>query len=235
MGIKLLRDYTGAELEELSEQQVQRLVDLECAEAGLPFAPDPPPPYAPLKQEHDVRLYQVGKTDILVDRREKAEEIAAFLRQHELWTNEVDWRFGYVSVGKRSEDALEVAAVDSYSLAKLQARKDALAKDAEAKKAHEEATQAYSKACEARQNVSDAVWKVAYAAWRFRGRREELEAQLKRCVELAEGNEAIGLRFFEKANSYYRDYFTVAVDGDTLRIDRKHFANPDRESEVEAA
>lgn len=233
--VRLLNDYTGAELEELDEQQVQRLIDLECADAGLPFAPEAPSPYVPLKQERDVRLYQVGKTDVLVSKREDAEAISRFLAKHELWTNAGDWRYSYNTVAKRATDDLEVSVVDTYSPARMQERKDALAHDAELKAAHEKATTEYEKACDARNNVSANVWKIMHQAWAFKSERESLLRQLDRCIELADGNNAIGLRFFEKAHTGYKKFFSAAIKGDRLVISHERFTNPDNNiSEIRA-
>lgn len=115
--IKLLADYSGAELEELTEDQAQRLVDLECADAGHPFAPE--------------------------------------------------------------------------------------------------------------RTISDKVWPIIYDAWTFKRDRERLIKDLDRCVDLAEGNPSIGLKFFTKANPSFTRYFDAVINADgQLVIVNASFENP---------
>lgn len=222
--VRLLSDYRGSELEELTDEQVQRLVDLECVDAGLPFAPDPPAEYVPLKPEYDVKLYQVGKTGVMVLDRTQAEQIAEYLRPFNLWSHDIDWRMGYNPVAKRSEDELEVMVVNAHSPKQAQSRKDVMARDAELKTAHEKANTEYTNACTARQKISDQVWHVAIEARDFKYRRAGLLGQLNRCVELADGNATVGLRFFAKAHNY-SEYFRVSVVNDSLKITHAHYAN----------
>jgi len=228
MPIKLLRDYTGVELEQLQEAEVSRIIDLECAEAGVPFALEHPGEYKPLPKDTDVVLYQIGHTGLLVQDRKEAEQLAEYLRQFELWTNECNWQFGYEPVAQHSMDKLEIVRVDGYSLSKMKDKKDAIARDKELKERHDKAVEAYSQVLQSRGRVSESVWKIVHAAWDFKEQRESLIRELNRYVELAEGDGAIGLRFFQKARQHSK-YFRALIINGSLVLENHIFQNPENE------
>jgi hypothetical protein len=231
MAIKLLGDYKGWELEALSDEAVQRIVDLECAEAGAPLTPTRVAPLEPFKHQYDVKLYKVG--GLYVQSMAEAESLRAALRSISLWDLTSSWKHGYQNYAKPSVDELEISPVDTYSLGALDIKKDALARHEEAKKAHEKDTEDYDRAVNARGAVSESVWRVVQNAWSFKNQRERLRTELDRYIALADGDGAIGLRFFEKAYGDYRIYLRARVTDGTLTISNRHYLNPDNNSDIE--
>ena len=128
--IRLLADYSGAELEQLTDEQVDKLINYECAEAGVPFAPEPPTPFVPAKPEHDVTLFQIGTLPIYTKDRATAEEVADFLAKHEFWKNEHNWKYDHDNYYAQPVDRqFNIAKVETFSESKIAARKDQLAAD----------------------------------------------------------------------------------------------------------
>lgn len=222
--MKLLDDYTGAELETLSDEQVEKLVNLECADAGVPFAPDPPDTYVPPPQEYDVTLYSVGKTGIMSLSRETAESISEFLKKLTLWKVEANWRHGYNQAATPMDDDMDVAKVQAYSESALGKRSEALKRAKEDKDQAEKVQKEYADVIDRRGKIADSVWSVIHSARRFSYQRDECIRQLDHCVELADGDATIGMRFFEKSYGGYRTYFTAEAGKDGLVLVRNRFS-----------
>jgi hypothetical protein len=228
--VKLQREYTGAELEALATEQVEKLINLECADAGIAFDPEPPTPFEPLKLVNDTTLYGVSGTNILVASRVEAEQISDNLRKYKLWKHEVNWTFGYELVAEPSDCGLEVQKVEARSIGQMKQYKDQIILNNAAKKRFEEESNKYAEIVQQRGKVAESVWRVIQEAWEFKAQRESLIRKLQGCIGLAEGDIKIGLRFFEKANADYSTYFTAEIDGEgcLVRTD-KYFQNPENE------
>ena len=227
--IRLLADYTGAELETMTDEQVEKLVNYECAESGVPFAPEPPTPFTPAKPDYDVVLYQIGSLPLHVKDRATAEAVADCLSQWEFWKNDHDWRYGYEHrFAQPFGGAWDVTKVATFSESKIAARKDQLAADKSLKETSEAEKKAYGDVMDKRTRINESVWNVVRAAQRFDYERMRLMSQLDKCVELADKNAEIGLRFFKKANSGYGKYFDASISADgLLLVVHKHYINPE--------
>lgn len=236
--IRLLAVYTGTELETLTDEQVEKLINYECAEAGVPFAPEAPTPFVAAKPDNDVTLFQIGTLPIHTKDRATAEEVADFLAKHEFWTNGYDWKYGYENNFAQPVDRqFNIAKVETFSESKIAARKDQLAADKGLKERAQAEGKAYGEAMGRRSRISESVWGQVHNARQFDYERKRLIGQLDKCVELADGNAEIGLRFFTKANGGYEKYFTASVNSEgLLLIVHKHYINPENvESETAVA
>lgn len=236
--MKLLKDYTGRELEDLADDEVQRLVDLECADAGVAFLPDHPGAFAAAAPKTDAVMYKVGNTGLFTSTREAAESIIDLLRGFAFVTLGARWNRDYSrsipTLGFLELDT-EVGRMEVYSEKRAAELKDDVARENERKIDHKNALEEFDKVSNSRQNVSDAVWKMIGEARAFKAKRESLVADLARYISLADGSNEIGLRFFQKAHPAYEEFLNFKINcrpsnsanaaGSDLRL--KWFSNPE--------
>lgn len=221
--MKLTKDYTGQELENLTDDQVTRLIDWECAEEGVPFAPDDPPTYTPVAAEKDIRAWKVGNTGILCKTQADAQTIADFLGKFDRWNQTYDYLLGYNDVMKPCSEELIVSVEDGYSLAKMRERVEVIKRDKKDKEYYEAAKKKWDSVVGSRGRIADWTWERIWKAREFRQEREHLHQQLERCIELADGNREIGLRFFKKSNDGWTAFLTIEGN----EVSDKHYDNPD--------
>lgn len=212
--MKLLNDYTGQEIENLTDEQVSKLIDLECAEEGVPFLPPQPvKPEVPLP-EPDLKLFGVPGTDLYFEFEADAVSVRADLRSRKPVTVEREYMFGW-NVGSVSWPRPITKLTDDIEVVRVHRRetldkfKDQAARIKEQTENYDADEKAFSKIAESRQRIADYVWKTVNKALSWKQKRNQLAEAFERYFNMAECDLAVALRFFEKSNPEYVEYLRI--------------------------
>ncbi len=197
-----IKDFTGEEVENLTDEKVQKLINFECADAGAPMLPERPdlptkPDYKP-----DMQLYQVGGYyGWYVRTAEEAASILKVLGGVELW--DTDYTNSYDNKRAKRKESFDSAGKIEASNVFSPELWDKIKSEMEAynvsKKNYDRQLESYNQAYKERNNISDYVWEIISDARAFKRKREELEQFKRNYLELADGNEELGSKFFTKA------------------------------------
>lgn len=198
-----IKDYTGQEVENLTDEQVQKIINLECADAGAPMLPERPERPEKLTHKPDMQLYQVGGYyGWHVKTPEDAAKILSVLGDVDVWDTEYAGSNYNNKRAKKKEgceltgkvEAINVFSPELWDEVKLEIE----AYDAK-KKSYDKLLEEYNKADKERNNISEWVWGIVSDARDFKRKREELETFKQSYIDLAEGDLELGDKFFLKA------------------------------------
>lgn len=214
--MKRFDDLTDPELLALIDEQVQYHIDRECAEEGVPLLPpspgaEPTRPVAP----KDVTVFVVG--GMLFADREHAEKVAALANQGaRLVTEYADYRSGfYDHIAAPATADVDVATQQHYSRGTYDRVREALSAYASAKKKWDAGQKERTDATTGRARIAEHVHEKIDAAREVVYLREQAKAEFARYVQLADGDEVMARRFFEKAKPHsvkYLDPATTSAD-----------------------
>lgn len=212
--IMFLKEYTGAEVENLTDEQVQKIINFECADAGAPMLPVRPE--EPIRPNHkpDMQLYQVGGYyGWYVKTAEQAANILEILGSIELWDTEYAGNSYDNKRAKRKDFdvAGKVEASNVFSPELWDRIKSEMEIYNQNKKNYDKNLADYNAAYKERNNISEWVWEIISDARQFKRKREELLQFKQSYLELADNNIELGDKFFLKAypaaNSYLNKFF----------------------------
>jgi hypothetical protein len=196
--MKTVNDLTESELVALSDEELERYIDIECAERGVPMLPpEPIPPSEPFIP-YDVIAYTVAHFDF--QNREDAEAVAAIINgkpraRYESTYPHYEQRF----VGWSVQERAHVEEKPILSTAQQMATKAEREKHAADKKAYDEQYTEYRKILGDRSDVGDEVRERRWTALRSHRDRDENRARFAHYMTMADGNRSIAYRFFEKS------------------------------------
>lgn len=209
-----LKNYTGQEIENITDEQVKKIIEFECADAGCPMLPNMP--VMPVKPEYkpDMQLYQVGGYyGWCVASLEDATKLLDVLANIEVWEADYVGSNYNNKIGKRKDTNSELKAenVKVFSPKLWSEVKSEIESYNQLKKNYDLSLENYNQAVKDRESISTWVWEVVSGARSFKCKREQLEQFKVNYLELAEGNEELGNKFFLKAypdaekwiNNYY--------------------------------
>jgi hypothetical protein len=200
-------DLTDKEVLALTDEQVAKYVDYECALKGAPMLPTP----AGIKP-----VANTPAPDIT------AFKIAGFYTldaaQAERILDAINSGIVYESKYQGSDYSccyLSPITVDSYYFPKIETAqfhsaeqwdriKDDRASIASKLKEWEELDNAYSDALNKRADISDDIWEYVGAVRAKAREMDTLRNDFKRYLELAEGNKRIAFNFLKKVKDVYR-------------------------------
>lgn len=211
---KAFDQLTEAELVALSENDIQRYIDLACAEDGvalLPELPEKPPTKA---VPDDLTVYEVA--GMLFFDAGEANEVAAAINLAR--TRVLAKYISGPSYRRTVEPAVDPVNVTSLQILRpetaAQMRALIEAHEAEVKRYNELKT-AHDKITRARESHANAIRSKVEDAWSLHRRREQRGRDYARYLELAEGNQAVAMRFLDKAYSDARELL-AELPWDTL-------------------
>ena len=199
--MKRIYELDETELLALSDEDVKKYVDYECALEGVPMLP-PSPGIKPSKDAPapDAQVYSIA--GFLTLDAEHAARILAALESGKLFTES----YANNDYGTKF---LESIAGDSYHSPKIESRrihspeqwdriKDVQSEFVTKLKAWEKVNSDYDKALSERKKISDNVWDKINEARDHSYERDSLRREFVRYLELAEGNHQIALNFLKK-------------------------------------
>ena len=194
-GLRRIEDLDEAELVALTDEDVERFVEIEAASEGIVPVPAPgPAPVAP-KIDASVVAYKVG--DLTFMDQEEAGQVASMSSTRKT-------AYDYTGAGYNYEwleptDNVGVRTVRFYSEVDVRMMKRDLRLYEERKEAHAAEVKEYEKYTKSLEDVRAAVLapvqEARMAAERLRRAREVYAGHLA----LAEGSRAIAANFFRKA------------------------------------
>lgn len=225
--MKLLQDYTGQELEALTGDELQRLIDIECANRGVPLIGPPPEEPQIAVPEPDLTYYVIAGTQLAFRTREKADNALELLAMGGGCTLDADYSHGYRAVFERLEPITATTDVETkrtYSPEAAAAAAHSRTRADELKVAYRQQKEEWSKANDRVMAVANDVREVVEAAWSHASEREYKLRAYYRYVEIADGNRAVALKFMRQADYGFDHYFHYDEATDTLAP--IHFRNP---------
>jgi len=193
-------DMTEEEILALTDEQINKLIDYECALEGAPMLPPDPGP-KPTKDipKPDAQAYAVA--GFYVTDAEHAGRILAALNSGTLYATE----YGRSS----SIRYLSPITNDSYQTPKMELKafhsaelwdsiKDDQSAFGELEKEWERRKKEYNKAVEERSKLTESVWEHVGDLRSHAWQREQIRDEFKRYLDLAENNNKIALAFLKK-------------------------------------
>ena len=213
--MKFLKDYTGKELEDIAFEQVDNIINLECAEQGIPLLPPFPkeskkPDYKPDMVLHRVGGYGGWHTATA----EEATTLLNALLSVNLWKTDYNNLSNDKKAKKCSDNddyrSIVTEKVFSPELwGKISGELKAYSKAEEVSKSKLER---YNNVEKDRKTIYDSVWKHVNNAKEFKDNRLMYEKHLADYVKLSDGDEKYGRKFFDKAypsaGEYFGSYYT---------------------------
>jgi hypothetical protein len=192
-------DLTDAEVLALNEAELERLIQLECAEAGVPLhfedVPAPPPP---LRAAKDVEAFTVS--GLTFKRREDAERVAAVLNESDRY--DISHPSGHwserIATPARCRQ-VQVEAEIYWSPQAWERHQDAVSEHKFLVEEHDAAVERVRKARLQRDTVLKPIRERIGKLRVAERRREQLRAELVRYTDLANGDPADAERFLEAA------------------------------------
>lgn len=215
--MKFLQDYTGEELELITDDAVAKLVSLECAEQGRPLLP--PYPEKPVKPDYkaDITLYKVGGSyGWYAETLEDAAKILSVISSVNIWNTEYSGsNYDFKKAVRKDtcswDDPSKVEAEKAFSPELWDKVSNELEAYSKNKKLYDSELEEYRKAEKERTEISDWIWKHVNNAKNFKRKRDNFKSNLDDYIKLADGDEEAGRKFFNKscpdANEYIGKFY----------------------------
>lgn len=198
--MKRLTAYTRAELAELTEDEIQKLIDLECASEGIALLPPKPEKTPELElPEPDLKAYVVA--GIIVSDMKHASRLLETITSGTIFKSDYsgDYNRKYLKPLKQADYNYPKIEQESYYSPELY---DELKRREKAHKeqygAWKQLEKQYDEALEARQSIASEVFKAINEARDYYFEIERIRSQFERYLVLAENNRQIAMNFLEK-------------------------------------
>jgi hypothetical protein len=191
-------DLTDEEILNLTKDEIQNYIDLECAKNGIKLTPQPKKPEKNIPAP-DVNVYTIGGFKTL--NYDKA--LAVFNLVSDMDLVDVDYGrdFNYKFVTEpKSYTKPEITTDKYYSEESYKQIEDDIKKYEDAVKQYEMLMEDFEANQERRNEVADSILEVVYAAREKEFERQFLENQFNRYLELAENDRGTALRFLFDAH-----------------------------------
>lgn len=198
-------DLTDEQVRTLTDEQVERYIDLECALAGVPLLPATAPvkPDGVQKQK-DIEAYEVG--DIVFVNRVDADEIATLANHKPRLTTTYSHVAGaYEQVATAAEDDVAVKVVRHYSPQRWAQEREAVSAAARAENAYQSEVRAYDETVKRRREASEHVRRRIEDVHENYYRQQQLQREYDRYLDLADGNAEVAARFLDNAHHDARE------------------------------
>lgn len=198
--MKRFDEFTRSELAALTNEQVEALIDLECAHECAPISVEEPRRVVvPEIPEPDVTYYDVN--GILFTSYDEASRFVDYLGQQKSLCNtdyDLDDRgYGkYKYISDDRPDEFYVEPKKAYTRARYDELKDMLIRHANAVETNTKQHDEFKKLCEARSKISTNVRRAVAEARDEKAEISRRAAIYKKYIELADGNETVAARFY---------------------------------------
>lgn len=219
--MKRYTEYTDAQLVTMPKDELEKLIDIECAYAGIELLPEHPG-IEPVKPEvKQTMFWSVG--GFKFDNSEDANKVYAALTKCKLYDN--NWKYGveyYSLMDSGSYYYPKVTTDKAATEAELDKHKEELTQYDELHKVWKAKNNRYESVLKERQRIIDAVQERITAYWDFQREYNEAISNLERYYELAENNISIALNFYRSAVTNQTDA-QVEAENDFIH---KHSEKP---------
>jgi hypothetical protein len=188
------------EILSLTNEQIETLIDYECALGGVPLLPIKPVKPDDYKPKPDLTVYTVGEYTFKT--AEEAGRVLEFLQAFTLYKTEYIHGSGLTKrliptndYSKPKVEIVEVFSPEHWDKVKS----DHVKYESENSK-YEADMKEYNNACSGRSDIAEGVWEVVNNARNEQRNKERLTAEFNRYLGLADGNTTIAMRFLVKAH-----------------------------------
>lgn len=204
--MKTVNDLTEAELVEMTEAQLENLIDIECAERGIQLLPpEPQPPQEPFIP-YDTIAYVVAYHEF--QNREDAEAVAAIINGKPRARYESKYpHYENHFVGWSVQDRVHVEEKSILSLPQQLATKAVREKYKTEKDAYDKLYEEYRKILGERAEIGHEVRERHWNALKRQHERDRHRENFAHYLKMADGDKAVAFRFFSNAyNSALLDF-----------------------------
>jgi len=199
-------DLEHNELIALTEEQVQRLIDIEIAHAGI--MPTEPPERPTLEKAGIIKseiAYRVG--DMYFAERTDAEAVA----QMNILKADHDWNIGYDYKWLTIKIDSAISEESFYRHEDVVCVKNVLADNEAKKKDYEPKKNAYDKYLSTTSQIRSNVWAKVHTAQDLQKEIELAKKTYQKYLDLAEQDETVATNFFREAYKKREDLIEVIL------------------------
>jgi len=190
--MKKFADLSKVEVLNLTTEQIEKYVDLQCAIDGVRLLPllvsEPEKPAMAT-----TTAYKVG--DLVFLDMEKAQGVADAINDAQAWTSNYDYNVGYDYRFLKRCNVSEVSTIKAFSPEEWVEIKDRMQEYAVKRKEYEQQIKEYKEFADARARVSRDIWEVVDEYRDEQANIEQIRQKFTQYLDLAEGNNRIAIGF----------------------------------------
>jgi hypothetical protein len=190
-------DKSAEDISAMTDADITRVIDLACANAGVPIFLEVSPPALPVA-EKDIQLYKVG---YYIVGKDDADKLLSVLNSCRRYAAEYNWQDSTADLTcKEVTDREEKAEpVSFYSLETYLKHKSSLETQRRQQKLFDDSKEIATKAMQDRSKLASNVWQEVENARDQIRRRSQLLERFDKYVDLADGNRSIAWKFLQAA------------------------------------
>jgi hypothetical protein len=190
--MKSIHELTNEEIAELTDEQVNMFIDVECAYKGAPLLP--PMPVEPPKPEAEPDKTFYGVADMWFATAAEAAEVLAVVSKHQQYT--YDWRGNhYVAKRGAAYNGEDVRTKKMFSPEHYEMHRKELEKYESDKKLYDSEKKRYDEALGKRGDTTQDVWDIVSKARDIKSERGQIKRTYDRYLEIAKGDKEIAFSF----------------------------------------
>lgn len=212
--MKRFTEYTDMELANMTSEELDKLIDIECMETGAPISVQIPVYLdVPEISEPTEKVYIINAGDIIMTSYEEAEKVRDFIIGIKTRVESgYGSSCGYDRKFVKPYDGYVYIKKDTYYSKEDFSKMEELLKTVREKESqNKERRKKYTDSLEKRRKVEAFVMDAYYEACDYKNNVEEAKKIYEKYIELADGNTEIAEKFFSK--SEYGDYLDEVKEG----------------------
>lgn len=193
--MKRLEEFTSEELLNLKDEEINDLIDLECAYAGVRLLPPCPTAINISQIEPDTTVYETGY--FTIGNKEDADKLLELLKTIDLVELIYDSQAGYDKkyIKKRNADNIRMENKKVFSVERFNLLKDELIKAAQDKAQYDKEKSLYNEILKERQDVSSLVYDTLNKIQQDEFKKQRIISQYNRYLTLSNGDTEVAKKF----------------------------------------
>jgi glycerol-3-phosphate cytidylyltransferase-like family protein len=205
--LRRFKDLSKKEIRNLTYEEVDKFIDLECAFQGLPLIPEKPEePTPPEMKDVEENIYCIGY-DWKFKNKEDAEEVLELLKSKELVKISANYQYNYqryyLSLDEYSTPKITIEkALSNVNYEKYE---NTLEKYTQENKTYQTVIDKIKEIKKERQEIHNKIMNEFKAGIQEKQKLQQFELDLKRYLVLADNNKKIALKFLEDSCKYQED------------------------------
>ena len=212
--MKRLDDYSNEELLILKQEEIERLIDFECAHNGVPLLPDPPDKPIVKNPDPDLELYYIE--GFCLQNKEDADRVIEIINSMSRMKDEY-YNRGYVS----DDDLVNFTIKKEFSKHLKNLSKGQRETARKIEENYKELKDAYDRIVQDRKEIINMVNSAITDAREEQNKIIRFKRLYARYLQLAEGEKDIAMNFLKAATNeddheYIDKMLLTAVVNDTM-------------------
>lgn len=192
--MKRYTEYTNEELIELTQEEIQNLIELEIAFAGIMPVMEPQlPNLASIDLKKELTLYEVN--GMLFKNAEEAQQVLKM----DVWEENYDYGGAGYDYKYGEKKDLNMSVVMYYEKEQIWKVRQALTENKRLNDSYNQEKSAYDKFIKETKNIRESVRAAVDNAWTWKNDLDHAKSVYEKYLRLADGNEAIAQSFFRNA------------------------------------